>query len=257
MNTQKDIPEIFNRPDLEAINRYITAGGDPHVKDALGCNLILFVLFNMRESMQKVANTIELLLKGGVNPNEPASSGFYPLHIMAARHDANPQIISKLLQGRADPNVQDQFGQTPLMWSIVMRGNSSIIQLLLDNNADVNLCDNQGQTALMYAKAFHNPANPNDRYATIIKILESHYADASIKNIHGHTAEDIGNKPTLLQIQKSFFEQLQDLEEVGQLVRNPDTRRLNLLRDMALQAADTYAAKAVKQITSAPPKYRN
>jgi ankyrin repeat protein len=59
-------------------------------------------------------------------------------------------LIKQLLAGGANPNIQDEVGQTALM-KAVLQGNTEMTTLLLSKKNDLNLKDKKGQTALALA----------------------------------------------------------------------------------------------------------
>lgn len=59
-------------------------------------------------------------------------------------------LVIKLLNKKANPNVKDKNGVTPLIWAVKM-GNKDLVTILLEYKADRNLSDNSGKTAFEYA----------------------------------------------------------------------------------------------------------
>ena len=62
----------------------------------------------------------------------------------------NKELSELLIKRKADPNIADSTGTTPLIWA-VKRGNEELANLLLQNNADRSLKDEMGMTAFEYA----------------------------------------------------------------------------------------------------------
>jgi len=56
------------------------------------------------------------------------------------------QVVNFLLKNGADPNVQDDRGQTPLHLAMPL-GASSVVVALLNHGADEAIKDNNNQTA--------------------------------------------------------------------------------------------------------------
>jgi len=67
----------------------------------------------------------------------------------------NKELVEKILTKKADPNVQDSFGNTPLLWA-VKRNNLELVSILLKNNADINIKDSLGVSAFEYALQSNN-----------------------------------------------------------------------------------------------------
>ena len=79
---------------------------------------------------------IALLLATGADINHKNYLGKVPLAI-AASHHPYQDIVKKLLDAGADPNIADKDGQTPLHQA-ARCGNSMTIQHLIAAGADVN-----------------------------------------------------------------------------------------------------------------------
>lgn len=111
--------------------RALESGDDPNMKNYMDQTSVYFA------SSQGFENTTEqilkLLLDNGGDPNVRCRSEFAsdwtPLHI-ATYYGFNNQnnIIELLLSYKADPNIQDDFGITPLHHASRM-GYDSLIKL--------------------------------------------------------------------------------------------------------------------------------
>jgi ankyrin repeat protein len=77
--------------------------------------------------------------------NENPSDAFY-----TAIRANDLTRLAAMLNERADPNVKDARGVTPLMQAAIV-GSPDAMKLLLDNGADPNAANNSGSTALMFS----------------------------------------------------------------------------------------------------------
>ena len=108
--------------------------------------------------------TEELLPRHGAvvapaHVNARSKGGETALHIAAKA--GRVRNVKQLVAARAQVDLQDRKGRTPLMYAI--RGSSTkkpdrasqvnVVQILLDAKADVNLRDHDGLTALMSQRA--------------------------------------------------------------------------------------------------------
>ena len=59
----------------------------------------------------------------------------------------NESLCRLLLEQKADVNIQDNNGYTPLHWCASI-GNEKLCRLLVEHNASVNIQDNLGYTPL-------------------------------------------------------------------------------------------------------------
>jgi len=93
--------------------------------------------------------TIKALILKGADLNE--SNGYRPIfHDLASRTDA-AEIFTFLANNKININAKDKAGQT-IFHSAVERGNINLIEVLFKIKADINIKDNQGKTPLAIAK---------------------------------------------------------------------------------------------------------
>jgi len=92
------------------------------------------------------------LLKSGVNVNERTRSKSYALNAAAVENEID--VIRILLDHGADPNVQNNQGDTPLICATKYAGGKAeTVELLVKAGTNQDVRDNEGKTALDYAKA--------------------------------------------------------------------------------------------------------
>lgn len=81
------------------------------------------------------------------------SSGGTALAATAVKGDV---YLSKiLLENKADPNIADQKGVTPLIYAIQFE-NRELVELLLKYKANITMADEEGKTALDHARFTNN-----------------------------------------------------------------------------------------------------
>ena len=91
---------------------------------------------------------VEVLLQAGADPNAKPKTDRAPL-ILAFDY---PEIFSRLIEAKADPNVTNSVGQTALM--VAVEGDSvERIEALIKAGANPNAKDSNGATALAQAQA--------------------------------------------------------------------------------------------------------
>lgn len=74
------------------------------------------------------------------------STGTTALHWAA--YNASFELVERLLEAGADPNVENRYGSTP-MAEAALSGNVAVLEALLGAGADVDSPNAEGQTALM------------------------------------------------------------------------------------------------------------
>lgn len=93
---------------------------------------------------------VSYLLKKGFNANEKNSHNQWsPLHYAAKT--CRPEIIDLLIANKAELNVKDKLGRTPLHLAADI-GCFGSVALLLDAGANPNVVDNKNKVALNYAE---------------------------------------------------------------------------------------------------------
>lgn len=92
-----------------------------------------------------------------INYQEPAKHAYTPL--LAASFDARTEICKFLIENKANVNVTDNRGNTPLMYTVKAKGLFAF-NALLDAGADPNRINKKGNSALIWASHYfmHPPA---------------------------------------------------------------------------------------------------
>lgn len=85
----------------------------------------------------------------------------------------NYNRILYLIELKADINIKDEEGKTPLI-IVVIKNNLSIVKLLLINKVLVDVKDNLGQTAFFYACEY--------KHLEIAKTISNTHADLNLSN---------------------------------------------------------------------------
>ena len=132
------------------------------------------------------------------------------IHLCASNR--NIDLLNYLIKKKdVDINIKNNDGneETALMYASMYSTKGlpiEIIKILLDNNADPNLQNRFGETALMYAIESSNMVSSN-RISTIkvIKLLLENGADINLQNIYGHTAYDLAKTEECKKLIKSYM----------------------------------------------------
>jgi ankyrin repeat protein len=98
---------------------------------------------------------------------------------------AYTEIARVLLQGGADPNIQNKWGNAPLTYAVSQ--DHDLIDLLIEKGADVSAQDGEGKTPLIQALArtvFVKKYSRIEKYDVVKKLLEKG-ADPNIRDKDG------------------------------------------------------------------------
>ena len=142
----------------------------------------------MAAETSDVAAMRRILSKQNINVNVQDKYGVTPL--MYSVLNKNIYTLELLLKNKANPNIKNDSGKTALIYAC-NNCDFDMIQMLIWYNADVNITDNYKSTALMYA---------SNGDSSIIKLLIesgadvntidtfiSLGADLNIQDIHGYS----------------------------------------------------------------------
>jgi len=138
---------------------------------------------------------VKAIAAAGADVNAGPGSGLTPLFVAAERQ---VELLSWLLEHRANPNATTRDGRTPLMIA-ALRGDAAQVRTLLEWGADVNAKSSRG-TPLIYA-AGSDRARPET-----IRLLLEYGADLNVvaqrcdRCIHEPRADDDGMAITALML---------------------------------------------------------
>ena len=118
------------------------------------------------------------------------------LLILSIKYDM-PAVFYKLLELKANVNLQDSSGRTALMYA-VYNGYINRVNKLLESDADVNIQDSSGRTALMYAEDNLSNNSSSDKIEIYTQIIQSLQRDYQQDDIPERTGQG-SNQPTLLE----------------------------------------------------------
>jgi ankyrin repeat protein len=122
-------------------------------------------------------NVVEAMLSYKAQVNVRNTNGDTPLHF-ASGFWGRKEVASLLLANKAEVNAVNQSGQTPLL-KAAMVGRSDVAALLIANKADVNAKDGDGRMPLHFA------ATRADRM--LAELLLTNGADVNAKDNDGNT----------------------------------------------------------------------
>lgn len=120
---------------------------------------------------------MKALIDGGANVNEQDRAGARTALHWAAK-GGSQEALSALMAAKADPNLKDRQGRTPL-WGAV-ETTPAVVKFLIDNGADVNARDTVNATPLLWAAGFGRPET--------VSLLIANKADVKAVDDNGWTA---------------------------------------------------------------------
>lgn len=136
--------------NLEAAELLLAAKADPNLTGQMG-------FLPLHHAAQRGhLKMVKRFLSLGQEINTPSKDGWTPLHLTVGRitdKEKNLPMARLLLRRGAKVNLQDRFGQTPLVLACPANADPAMLQSLLAAGADPNIPKQEGRTALHEATA--------------------------------------------------------------------------------------------------------
>ena len=225
---QTPLQVAANKGHLEAVNLLLRAKANPNIQNIFEETLLY------QASSDGNLKLASLLLEAQADPNMANSDGNTPLHIAISNHHF--QIIDLLLAAKADLTRRSAVGcgETPLITASVS-GYSEAVERLLQEKADPNVQATTGETPLLFASKYSHlgivrmllkaGANPNlqningitalhlasengteNVHVQVIKTLLEAGADPTIQNRHKTTPIHIASQCGHLEVLEMLVE---------------------------------------------------
>lgn len=157
------IAQLVNEPDeqglesMKSMTRLLLAhGAKPNLRRAGKGATALFVtmgFMRMQGNFHPCVACIRMLLKAGANPNIRDKAGNTPLlYVLQPKMETSFAAIQAIVEGGANVNwPNSKTGETPLM-AAAAKGSEAIVSILLKHGAETCTKDKQGRMASNYAR---------------------------------------------------------------------------------------------------------
>ena len=168
---------------------------------------------------------VQELVKAGANIN---STTYYLPPLIIATKWGNIEVTKFLIMRRADLNVSDSAGNTPLHYAAYI-GSGSLVQLLLNNRGNPN-AENQNESTpldILLEALFKMSENMSDErlreYEKVVDILITKGADVNTKRSDGWTPLHGATFSVQINIVKTLLRAGADPNALGVDVSTPLT----------------------------------
>ena len=172
---------------LEIVNSLLKAKANPNIKAENGITpLLLMIQVGIPDTMGHTGyavpteyEIVDALLNAGADPNIVGIDNYTPIYVAAGRGEAD--IVVRLLEGKADPNVQCSHELITPLHLVCMSGCLGIVKILVKAKADPNIQDVHGSTplVLMLSDNKEGSEDPPNQYEIVDALLQAQ-ADPNI-----------------------------------------------------------------------------
>ncbi len=140
---------------LNIVEYLLEKGADINAKTGSNGNTALIIAILSKEDQ-----TAKLLIMNNANVNIQNNIGGTALHCSVNRFDYKIEIIKRLLEKGANPNLRTTGGRekgwTPLMFAATIGEGIELVKLLIEKGADINVTSKSGNSPLLNATKNNN-----------------------------------------------------------------------------------------------------
>ena len=167
--------------DIGVVEFLLELGADASARPGNGGNL-LHKAVERGLSQDAPARLVGLLIANGAELNGLDNHGRTALHLACSRWHSVPWV-DELLARHMNPNVQDDSGDTPLVYALRYAWSDiEMVRRLLRGGARVDIRNSKGETPL------HVVIEASDwRIDSVARLFVEHGADPNAKNANGET----------------------------------------------------------------------
>ena len=136
--------EAALKNDVEVVGKYVAQKGWVNMYDNARESILIKAAQAEALDVAKIITQSE-----SIDVNSKDLKGMTALLHLVSRKDISEsgvELAKLIVSKKADVNVQDELGETPLMKAVSLRS-VELVALLLENGADVKILDNNGKSA--------------------------------------------------------------------------------------------------------------
>ena len=146
---KKEFFSVIRKGDLAGVKKILDSGQDINVRDGVGQTALHIAAY------KGTPEIVDLLIDSGANIDAEDNRGGKPIHWAAIKGSIDN--VEVLIKRGAKLNVRDKNGDTPLHWAVggigVLPQRKYItVAYMLNQKADPNIKNEQGKTPLKMAQ---------------------------------------------------------------------------------------------------------
>ncbi|MBW8863696.1 MAG: ankyrin repeat domain-containing protein, partial [Verrucomicrobia bacterium] len=152
-------------------------GANPNARNKSGATPLMSAVLS--NNGQNGLDVVSVLLQYKADPNLPDLDGSTPL--LTAINQRFVPMVKALLAGGANPDTRRRDGYPPLVLAVAVNnsGDKDMVAALISAKADVNTADSEGKTPLHWAVDNNRP--------DLVELLVKAGADVNARTKHGAT----------------------------------------------------------------------
>lgn len=182
---------------IDIIKILVDAGCDIHYKNNYEQNFLYKIIQEYSINEETGLGYLELLIEGGVDPDDGDIVGETPLHLAISKN--KKKYIQYLLQNGADPNQQNKDGESPFYAAVVHQVCNAATYNMLKEYAspDFDLTNKNGETLLVGAVRMRSRAS-EDEINLLVSLINDGadvYQTSPYYNYNKSTLDWISERP--------------------------------------------------------------
>lgn len=151
---------------VEVVKYLLQHGANPNIKDEYGSTALDSAVHNepqLNKDVTAINEIVKSLISAGANVNHVVNGVHVGSTVLIdASNNGYSDVVKMLLEAGADPNITDDYNNTPISLAS-NAGYTEIVKVLLEHGANPNVKDSSGKTPLNYAE--------EHGYSEIIQLL--------------------------------------------------------------------------------------
>ena len=187
---------------INTIKQLIVSKADPNIKNVNGTTALMMAVTDEYDNIE----VIKLLLDGGVDQNIQDNNGQTALTMSIMNKVHIDKYYNFLIKNDMTVNIKDKFGNTPLIYAIKLYSGdkqTELITKLLQSKADANISNNNKDTAVTLFIDMYGPSVNDNILMKMLQVYNHNITDKAGNNVLLHILKK--SKPFADQIMQQII----------------------------------------------------